>query len=106
MTPMAPLGLPLGNRLLRIYDNCKLNLLGDVNEDLCSMHECLPIPIYNNMVAEGLVQHVIAPTCDSGTLIDYIYSSNIQAECIHTEVVDCYYSDYNIVMCSLNVNSM
>ena len=41
-----------------------------------------------------------SPTQDSGTLIDHVYSVNVYEADIKTEVLDCYYSDHDIVTCA------
>lgn len=43
------------------------------------------------------LQHIVNPTTDAGSLLDHIYTRNVPAETVHTEVVDCYYSDHDLV---------
>ena len=39
---------------------------------------------------------------DSGTLIDHLYTSNALNTHVKTEVLDCYYSDHDIVTCTIS----
>ena len=49
---------------------------------------------------KGLYQLVTKPTCDSGTLTDYVYTRRTLQ--IKTDVSDCYYSDYYFVLVNIN----
>ena len=70
-------------------------ILGDVNEGLAKSF--YPKPILTMFTTSGLTQHIKAPTHDSGTLIDHLYTSNALNTHVKTEVLDCYYSDHDIV---------
>ena len=52
-------------------------------------------------VNSGFKQHILTPTHDSSTIIDHIYTHHCDDANINTEVIDCYYSDHDIVTCSL-----
>ena len=86
-------------QLLNLYKSNKICILSDVNEDLLSH---LPKPILTMFTTSGLTQHIKAPTCDSGTLIDHLYTSNALNTHVKTEVLDCYYSDHDIVTCTIS----
>lgn len=77
--------------ILNVQKKC---IVGDFNEDLLS--EGLK---YINMAMgkNGFIQHISSPTRDSGTLIDHLYTININSIDIIAEVEDCYYSDHDII---------
>ena len=50
--------------------------------------------------SKGLYQLVTKPTCDSGTLIDHIYVRRTLQ--IKTDVSDCYDSDHDFVLVTIN----
>ena len=52
------------------------------------------------MSDNGYDQLIKTPTTDRGTLIDHIYCNSNSGNIV-TEVADCYYSDHDIVFCSL-----
>ena len=90
------------NRTLDIFRGSRICVIGDFNEDI-DVHDstdskCTPIhTFFSNL---GYDQHVKEPTRDSGTLIDHVYTSNING--VECHVVDCYYSDHDIVSCILD----
>ena len=53
--------------------------------------------------ANGFTQHVKSPTHDNGTLIDHVYTSDMLNNMINIEVPDCYYSDHDIVICTISI---
>ena len=60
--------------ILDIYKNCKVCVVGDLNENLFpdgikTIHNCFTDVDY--------FQHIIMPTHDSGTLIDHLYTHNV-----------------------------
>ena len=71
--------------------------MGDMNEDIIVDS---PMPIHKMFSDLSFRQHVNMSTCDSGTLIDHIYTSNMSNHNIVTEVLDRYYSDHDVVTCS------
>ena len=83
--------------LLSLYSSQKVCVVGDMNEDITIDS---PMPIHKTFSEPSFRQHVNTPTCDSGTLIDHIYTTNMSNHNILTEVLDCYYSDHNVVACS------
>ena len=78
-------------------------MIGDVNEDIS---DGMSKPIYNMFVSSGFTQHVVTPTRDGGTLIDHLYMLNVCDTNVKTEVVDCYYSDHDIVTSSIDVSNV
>ena len=72
-------------------------VVGDFNEDILLSENK---PCCMQMKSLGLKQWVHKPTRDSGSLIDHLYTSaNITTVC---DVLDCYYSDHDFVVCSLS----
>ena len=72
-------------------------VMGDFNKDVlvsdartCSMM----------FKSKGHKQIVKKPTRDSGTLINHIYTTN--GLHLTTNVCDCYYSDHDYVLCTIN----
>ena len=45
---------------------------------------------------------VSQPTIDSGTIIDHVYVSQTINK-MQTDVTDCYYSDYDFILCTITV---
>ena len=84
--------------LLQLYRDKKVCVIGDMNEDI-SGNTCQPI--HYMFQSSGFTQYVSEPTQDSGTLIDHVYTMNIYDADIKTEVIDCYYSDHDIVACAM-----
>jgi len=69
-------------------------MLGDFNIDLTDApdhHGLLML-----MSHYGLKQHINVPTTNYCSMIDLNFS-NFDTDTVLTEVVDCYYSDHNIV---------
>ena len=87
--------------LLDLYTNQRLCIIGDMSEDLFSQHSK---PITTMFTAQNMKQHVYTATCDSGTLIDHVYTNNITESHVLTETNDCYYSDHDIVTCIISNN--
>jgi hypothetical protein len=77
-------------------------IMGDFNEDLYihANHTSQTIQLLTFMSNNGYRQLINTPTTDRGTLIDHIYS-NITSCNIVTEVADCYYSDHDVLYCSI-----
>ena len=53
---------------------------------------------------KGFKQLVTKPTCDSGTLIDHIYTN--EKLLVQTDVSDCYYSDHDYVLCTISKDTI
>ena len=71
-------------------------ILGDFNDDvLCGLHSQLR----TFMLSHGYIQLVNQPTTDRATLLDHVYFSSDQL--IQTHVCDAYYSDHDVVYCSI-----
>ena len=86
--------------LLDLYTNQPVCIIGDMNEDLVT-----PLQTNNRDVTiTEMKQHVHTSTCDSGTLIDHVYTNNIRESNVLTETNDCYYSDHDIVTCIISNN--
>ena len=67
-------------------------IVGDFNIDLDKTENSL---ITTTMKAENFTQHITIPTTDHGTLLDHIYTRNIN-QC-QTAVYDTYYSYHDLV---------
>ena len=72
-------------------------IMKDFNEDL--LHK-LDSRLLSFMTSNGYAQLVQSPTTPNGTVIDYVYCSNVPDNAI-VEVQDTYYSDHDTVYCSL-----
>ena len=72
-------------------------IVGDFNEDtlLAETKPCCGM-----LKSLNYRQVVDKPTCDSGTFIDHIYVNSHVA--VETDVADCYYSDHDFVLCTVN----
>ena len=73
-------------------------VMGDFNIDLLSRNH--DRRLLNLMSTNGFAQLVKTPTTDRGTLIDHVYC-NSSLQDILIEVDDCYYSDHDIIYCSI-----
>ena len=73
-------------------------VVGDFNEDLLDTKQN---KIHKTLTNAGFVQHVKVPTIDTGTLLDHVYT--LQIRDMKTEVIDCYYSDHDIVFQSIQI---
>ena len=87
---------PLSNMLNNMCD-IPVCVAGAFNENII----CNP----NNQITQlfdsaGFKQQVASATRDSGTLINHIYTHNCGAD-VTTQVKDCYYSDHDIILCSV-----
>ena len=71
-------------------------IVGDFNEDILENGDKV---IHKTFLNAGLTQHVKVPTRDSGTLLDHVYTHNIQDR--ETEVCQTYYSDHDAVYCHI-----
>ncbi|XP_019628628.1 PREDICTED: uncharacterized protein LOC109473188 [Branchiostoma belcheri] len=68
-------------------------LVGDFNVDLTNADHTHPL--LQTMAALGFRQVVRRPTTDHGSLLDHVYiNASVQAS---VSVIDCYYSDHDII---------
>jgi len=73
-------------------------VVGDFNEDILLSDNK---PCSSMFKSLGLRQCVEKPKCDSGTLIDHMYvTPDIH---VKTDILDCYYSDHDFVVSSLDI---
>ena len=90
------------NYMLEIIDqfqHAPTCIVGDFNEDVSIMsytHCCAMFRL------QALKQMFNKPTHDSGTIIDCVYMSQT-VNTMQTDVTDCYYSDHDIILCSITV---
>ena len=85
------------DEIINLFEGIQLCIVGDINEDIflsqnrtcCSMFK-----------SKGLHQMVTKPRCDSGTLIDHVYA--METLQVKTDVSDCYYSDHDFVLVTIN----
>ena len=73
-------------------------VMGDFNIDLSS--DNYNRRLSNLMSTNGFAQLLKTPTTDRGTLIDHVFC-NSSLQDILIEVNDCYYSDHDIIYCSI-----
>ena len=88
------------NCILESYAEVRLCVFGDINENVQDICKC---PIFKMFCDNGFNQHVDAPTCDTGSMIDHAYSHNFPLSSVDVTVLDCYYSDHDFVMCSIKI---
>lgn len=74
----------------------RLVITGDFNEDL---HKDESHPVHEMLLEKGFEQHLDSPTTDYGSLLDHIYTKDIQN--VTVDVQDCYYSDHDKSFCFL-----
>ena len=85
------------SKVISVFEDMNVCVMGDFNEDIlvsdakkcCMMFKC-----------KGYKQFVNKPTRDSGTLIDHMYAT--PGLHLRTDVSDCYYSDHDYVLCTIN----
>ena len=83
-------------------------IVGDFNEDVSitsNTHCCAMFTsqAFKQMVtSQALKQMVSKPTHNSGTIIDHVYVSQT-IHTMQTDVVDCYYSDHDFILCIITV---
>ena len=75
-------------------------VLGDFNEDLIT---CPATQLLSLMSSHGFSQLVDCPTTDNGSLLDHVYC-NRPCDCHTVQVLDAYYSDHDIVHCSIQMS--
>ena len=85
------------NEIIKLFEGTELCIIGNINEDvsLSENRKCCSL-----FKSKGLYQLVTKPTCDSGTLIDHVYTRRTLQ--IKTDVSDCYYSDHDFVLVNIN----
>ena len=72
-------------------------IIGDINEDLLDDTANVFLTFMNENSYHQVVRN---PTTDRGSMIDHVYCNNILGN-IFTKVNDCYYSDHDIVLCTI-----
>ena len=79
------------------FQNVPTCIVGDLNEDVS-----ITSNTYCCTMLRGFKQMISKPTHDSGTVIDHVYVSHM-LNTIQTDVTDCYYSDYDYILCVITV---
>lgn len=69
-------------------------IIGDFNEDIVTSSTVLKL-----MEQHGYNQHVQNPTTEKGTLIDHVYTKDMEG--ISVNVVQTYYSFHQAILISL-----
>ena len=69
-------------------------IMGDFNEDLLNnkMNS-----LYDYLIESGFIQHMSLATTDYGSLLEHIYTKNIDG--VEVDVQDCYFSDHDKTFC-------
>ena len=80
------------SEIISSFDDIPICVVGDLNEDVSHTNKTT---CSNTFSSRGFKQWVKKPICDSGTLIDHVYTKYITN--IETDVYDCYYSDHDYV---------
>ena len=81
------------------FQNVPTCIVGDFNENVAitsNTHCCTMLRL------QGFQQMISKPTHNSGTIIDHVYVSHT-LNTIQTYVTDCYYSDYDCILCVITV---
>lgn len=86
---------------LEIMDQHPILVCGDFNEDLLS---CARKPILKLFESKGYQQLITAATTEKNTLLDHIFISRPQC-CLHSGVLQTYYSYHNPVYCILTTET-
>ena len=73
-------------------------ITGDFNEDLLLKPDS---KLAGLMSQFGYSQLVHTPTTDRTTLIDHIYCNNLTPECVDIYIEDMYYSEHDVIFCSI-----
>ena len=74
-------------------------IVGDFNEDVMITSNTCCCAMFR---LQGFKQMVNKPTHDSETIINHVYVSQT-VNTMQTDVTDCYYSDHDFILCSINV---
>ena len=97
--PSTPIDVFINGMLEVIaqFRNIPICVVGDLNEDVSITSNTCCCTMFK---LQGLQQMIKKPTHDSGTIIDHVYISHT-LNTLQTDVTDCYYSDYNFILCIL-----
>ena len=99
--PSTPIDVYM-NHMLEIiaqFQHVPTCIVGDFNEDVSitsNTHCCTMFTL------QSFKQMVNKPTHDSGTIINHVYVSQT-VNTMQTDVIDCYYSDHDCIMCLITV---
>ena len=85
------------NEVIKLFEGTELCIVGDINEDVYISQKTTCCSLFKS---KGLYQIVTKPTCDSGTLIDHVYTRRTLQ--VKADVTDCYYSDHDFVLVNIN----
>ena len=85
------------SEIITLFEDMPICVMGDFNEDILLTQEKHCCTMFQS---KGFRQIVTKPTCDSGTLIDHIYTNTKLS--VKTDVSDCYYSDHDYVLCTIS----
>ena len=99
--PSTPIDVFMNNMLdiITQFQNVLICIVGDFNEDVSitsNTHCCTMLRL------QGFQQMISKPAHDSGTIIDHVYVSHT-LNTIQTDVMDCYYSDHDCILCVITV---
>ena len=84
------------NDIIKLVEGTELCIIGDINEDVSISENRTCCLLFKS---KGLYQLVTKPTCDSGTLIDHVYTRRTLQ--IKTDVSYYYYNDHFVLV---NIN--
>ena len=80
-------------------DEARIIVMGDFNEDLLEIRRNT---IYDYLTGQSFNQHVTEPTTDYRSLLDHIYTKNVDQ--IVVNVQDCYFSDHDKTFCFVHTS--
>ena len=72
------------NEIIKLFEGSELCIVGDINGDVSLLENRMCFSLFR---PKRLYQLVTKPTCDSGTLIDHVYTRRTLQ--IKTDVSDC-----------------
>ena len=75
-------------------------ICGDFNIDIRDVSS--DDPLLQVMETQGFHQLVLQPTTDYGSLIDHVYVNFAEPK-VMAKVVDCYYSDHDIIVIEVTI---
>ena len=97
--PMRSLLNTLNDVIENVHDDEPMIVLGDFNEDVMTNRKSVLIQF---MQTNGFRQCVFNARTDRGTRIDLVFARNVDPYMVGT--CDIYYSDHDVVYCTLNFN--
>ena len=90
------------NHMLQIiaqFQHAPTCIVGDFNEDVSITSNTYCCAMFRLQAFQQMVSKL---THDSGTITDHVYVSQT-VHTMQTDVIDCYYSDHDFILCTITV---